>query len=46
VWPGVLGVPSQALDLFADFRLGRLASGDAAYVTGVTIDVNGGGFRS
>jgi NAD(P)-dependent dehydrogenase (short-subunit alcohol dehydrogenase family) len=23
-----------------------LASGDAAYVTGVTIDVNGGGFMS
>ncbi len=24
VWPGVLGVPSQALDLFGDFRLGTL----------------------
>ncbi len=26
VWPGVLGVPSQAVDLFADFRLGTLDS--------------------
>ena len=24
VWPGVLGVPSQALDLFADFQLRTL----------------------
>ena len=27
VWPGMLGVPSQALALFADLQLGTLANG-------------------
>ncbi len=34
VWPGVLGLPSQALDFFADFRLGtplRSEGRQAAY---------------
>ncbi len=31
MWPGVLGVPSQAVDLFGDFRLGTPETIGGAY---------------